>query len=356
MDKIRVGVIGCGYWGPNLIRNFIEIGSSEVVMVADLKEDRLTHIRSSYPQVRTTLNYRDLFSQNLDAVVIATPPSTHYSLTKECLDRGYHVMVEKPITTNSRDAEALINAAAEKDRILMVGHTFEYNAAVHALKDMIGNGELGQIYYVDTARLNLGLFQKNLNVLWDLAPHDISILMYVLDRRPLSVSAHGSPCVFEGIYDVVYIDMIFPDNILAHIHVSWLDPCKVRRTTVVGSKKMVVYNDIESAEKIKIYDKGVDKPLYTDSFADFHFNYRSGDILIPNIRVSEPLRQECQHFLDCIENHCEPRSSGRDGLDVVKVLEAAQRSLQKNGSYNEVIEWQQESSRELLQTSSSGAA
>jgi predicted dehydrogenase len=339
MDPIRVGIIGCGYWGPNLIRNFVEIANSEVVMVADLRQERLAHIQARYPQIQVTQDYRELFKQNLDAVVIATPPATHHRFARECLDHGLHLLVEKPITINSQDTEELIELAAGKERVLMVGHTFEYNAAVHTLKGLIESGELGKIYYVDTARLNLGLFQRDLNVLWDLAPHDISILLYILGRHPISVSAHGSPCVFEGIHDVVYIDMMFPDCILAHIHVSWLDPCKVRRTTVVGSKKMVVYNDIESSEKIKIYDKGVDAPPYTDSYADFQFSYRYGDVLIPNIRFSEPLRQECQHFLDCIQNGCEPQSGGRDGLEVVKVLEAAQKSLLKNGSYQEVIQW-----------------
>jgi predicted dehydrogenase len=339
VDKIKVGIIGCGYWGPNLIRNFVEITKSEVVMVTDLREERLSHIQSSYPHVQVSPDYKDLFKQNLDAVVIATPPATHHQFAKECLEHGLDVLVEKPMTINSQHAEELIELAAAKNRVLMVGHTFVYNTAVHTLKDMIDSGELGQIYYVDSARLNLGLFQRDLNVLWDLAPHDISMLLYVLGRQPISVSAHGMPCVFKGIHDVVYIDMMFPDNILAHIHVSWLDPCKVRRTTVVGSRKMVVYNDLESSEKIKIYDKGVDKPPYTDSFAEFQFNYRYGDVLIPNIRFGEPLRQECQHFLECIQNRCEPESGGRDGLEVVKVLEAAQKSLIKNGSYHEVIQW-----------------
>ena len=211
-----------------------------------------------------------------------------------------HVLVEKPITLNSHHAEALIEISRKKDFVLMVGHTFEYNAAVHTLKNLIDSGELGQIYYVDAARLNLGLFQRDLNVLWDLAPHDISILMYILDRTPISVSAHGMSFVIEGIHDVVYINLVFPDNILAHIHVSWLDPCKVRRITVVGSKKMVVYNDIESLEKIRIYDKGVETPPYTDTYGDCQFSYRYGDIVIPNIRFTEPLQKECQHFLDCI--------------------------------------------------------
>ena len=339
MESIKVGAIGYGYWGPNLVRNFVENPLSEVVMVADLKKDRLAKIKASYPQVQVTKDYRDLFNQNLDAVIIATPPPTHYSLAKECLEHGLHVLVEKPLTLKSLHAEKLIELSKSKDLVLMVGHTFEYNAAVHTLKKLIDSGELGQIYYVDAARLNLGLFSRDLNVLWDLAPHDISILKFILGRNPISVTAHGMPFVNEGIHDVVYMNMVFPDNILAHIHVSWLDPCKVRRVTVVGSKKMVVYNDIESLEKIRIYDKGVEKPPYTDSFGDFQLSYRYGDVVIPNIRLTEPLQKECQHFLDCINNHTEPQSDGKDGFEVVKIIEAAQRSLNRNGKHQEVIQW-----------------
>jgi predicted dehydrogenase len=274
----------------------------------------------------------------VEAVVIATPPSTHFKVAKECLEHGLHVMVEKPMTLNSPQAEILIELAQKKDLILMVGHTFEYNSAVQALKQLIDSEELGQIYYVDAARLNLGLFQRDLNVLWDLAPHDISILLYILSQRPITVNAQGTSCVFKGIDDVVYVNLVFPGNIMAHIHVSWLDPCKIRRITVVGSKKMAVFNDIDPMGKIRIYDKGVDVPPYTDTYADWQCNYRSGDILIPNIRIVEPLRQECQHFLDCIADHIEPCSSGRDGLEVVKVLEAAQRSL-SNVNTQEVIQW-----------------
>jgi len=339
MDTIRVGAIGYGYWGPNLVRNFVENTLSEMVIVADLKKDRLSKIKSSYPQVKVTKDYRDLFHEDLNAVVIATPPPTHHALAKECLEHGLHVLVEKPITLKSQHAEQLIEISKKKDLVLMVGHTFEYNAAVHTLKKLIDSGELGQIYYVDAARLNLGLFSRDLNVLWDLAPHDISILKFILGRNPISVTAHGMPFVNEGIHDVVYMNMVFPDNILAHIHVSWLDPCKVRRVTVVGSKKMVVYNDIESLEKIRIYDKGVEKPPYTDSFGDFQLSYRYGDVVIPNIRLTEPLQKECQHFLDCINNHTEPQSDGKDGFEVVKIIEAAQRSLNRNGKHQEVIQW-----------------
>jgi len=338
MGAIKVGVVGCGYWGPNLIRNFVELPTSDLIYVADLKEDRLNHIKDMYPRVSITKDYGDLLHNSIEAVVIATPPSTHFNVAKECLEHGLHVMVEKPLTLSSSEAEILLELAQKKDLILMVGHTFEYNSAVQALKQLIGSGELGQIYYVDAARLNLGLFQRDLNVLWDLAPHDISILMYLLDQKPISVNAQGASCVFKGIHDVVYVNLTFPEDIMAHIHVSWLDPCKIRRITVVGSKKMAVFNDIDPLGKIRIYDKGVDAPAYTDTYADWQCNYRSGDILIPNIRFVEPLRQECQHFLECIAGHIEPRSSGSDGLKVVKVLEAAQRSLM-NVSTQEVIQW-----------------
>lgn len=336
MEKVRIGVIGAGYWGPNLIRNFVELQSSELVGVADLKEDRLNHIKASYPQVEVTSDYRDLFNMGVDAIVIATPPATHYKIARDCLAHGRHVLVEKPITLRSVDAEDLINLSQQKKLTLMVGHTFEYNAAVRALRELVASGELGEIYYVDSARLNLGLFQNGLNVLWDLAPHDISILTYILNLDPISVSAQGMHCVFNHIHDVAYINVVFPNNILAHVHVSWLDPCKVRRVTVVGSRKMVVYNDLASVEKIKIYDKSVEVPEYTDTYAEFQCSYHYGDVLIPNIRFTEPLRLECQDFLDSIVNQTTPQSSAANGLKVVQVLEAAQNSLM-NGSHQEKI-------------------
>jgi predicted dehydrogenase len=313
MDQIKIGVIGCGYWGPNLIRNFSDIPNSTVVMVADLKKDRLAHIKNTYPGIVTTENYPDLFDQKLDAVVIATPPPSHYPIAKDCLKHGLHVMVEKPLTLNSTHA-------------------------VRALKELMSSGELGKIFYLDAARLNLGLFQRDLNVIWDLAPHDLSIMLYLTGQLPLAISAHGLDCVFDNNYDVAYMNLEFPENIMAHIHVSWLDPCKVRRVTVVGSKKMAVYNDIESLEKIKIYDKGVEEPNYTNGFGEFQLSYRYGDILIPNIRQVEPLKVECQHFLQCITDHIKPFSSGEDGLNVVKILEAAQKSLSNHGHMEE-LKW-----------------
>jgi predicted dehydrogenase len=338
VNKIRVGVIGCGYWGPNLIRNFNEIPASEVVAVADLREERLKSIQNANHGIVTTQNYKDLFNMNLDAVIIATPPATHFPLAKEAMEHRLNVMVEKPITTCVRDAEELVALADKKGLVLMVGHTFTFNSAVHALKKLIDDGEVGDIYYIDSARLSLGLFQRDMNVMWDLAPHDISILNYILGTSPISVEAYGMDCVFKGIQDVAYMNLVYPNNVLAHIHVSWLDPCKVRRVTVVGSKKMVVYNDVEALEKIKIYDKGVEKPEYTNTFADFQCSYHYGDLRIPNIKLVEPLRQECQHFIDCINNHKKPSSSGEEGLKVVRILEAAQNSL-VNNHHREVIAW-----------------
>lgn len=336
MDLINVGVIGCGYWGPNLIRNFIELPTSNVMAIADLRAERLSHVKNCYPRVTCTNDYRDFFAMQLDAAVVATPPATHFQIARDCLQHGLHVLVEKPLALSCRNAEALVAIAEARGLTLMVGHTFEYNPAVRALKEIVEGGELGRIYYVDAVRVNLGLFQRDLNVLWDLAPHDLSILLYVLGRDPISVSAQGAACIFEGAHDIAYLHLVFPDNILAHIHTSWLDPCKVRRITVVGSRKMVVYDDVETLEKIKIYDKGVEAPPYTDTFGDFQCSYRYGDVVIPYIRFVEPLRLECKHFLECIINHTEPQSCGRVGLKVVKVLEMAERSL-RNGGVQEMI-------------------
>jgi predicted dehydrogenase len=327
LREIRVGVVGCGYWGPNLIRNFVETPQSHVVAVADLRPERLKMIRTSYPQIQPISDYRDLFNMEMDAVVIATPPSTHYEIAKDFLEHDIPVMVEKPLTLNSEHAEMLIELAHRKDLVLMVGHAFEYNVAVQALKSMIDKGELGKLHYIDSARLNLGLYQRGTNVLWDLAPHDISILCYILGTEPVSVIAQGASCISKGVFDVVYMNLMFPDNILAHVHVSWLDPYKVRRVTVVGSEKMVIFNDIET-DKIKIIDKGVDTQPEANNFAEFQYSYRNGDIVSPYIRFVEPLRREAQHFLDCVSNHHTPLSNGEDGLRVVRILEAAQCSLE----------------------------
>lgn len=333
MTDLRIGAIGCGYWGPNLIRNFIEIPGAQVIAIADLKQESLNRIMERFPQIEVaTRDYRDLFDLNLDAVVIATPPAAHYAIARDCMEHGLHVLVEKPITLNSEDAEDLIRVARENEVQLMVGHTFEYNSAVRAIRQMIREGELGEIYYIDAIRASLGLFQTRANVVWDLAPHDISILRYLLDDDPISVNTHGSSCVQEGIEDVAYTTLMFPNNIMAHIRSSWLDPSKQRRITVVGSKKMVIYDDVEPLEKIKIYDKGVKAIRHTDTFGEFSFAYHYGDVVIPYIRFEEPLRVQCQHFLDCINEGKQPQTDGLNGMRVVQVIEAAQRSMKNGGS------------------------
>ncbi len=328
---LRIGVIGYGYWGPNLVRNFAEMNETEIVVVADKKQEQLDRVRNSYPYVDVTTDDNNLFKRRLDAVVIATPPPTHFALAKVCLENGLHVLVEKPLSLSSEEAEQLIKLAAARNLKLMVGHTFEFNPAVHKLKEIIDSGELGRVYYIDAVRVNLGLLQRNLNVIWDLAPHDISILHYLLESTPVTVSAHGGDCIVDDMHDIAYLHLRFPDKVLAHVHISWLDPCKVRRITVVGSKKMAVYDDVEPLEKIKIYDKGVDKMPYTDSFGDFQYSYHYGDVVIPHIRFSEPLRIECRHFVDSIVNDHKPQTDGNNGLNVIRVLEAAQESLRTDG-------------------------
>ena len=333
MTDIRLGAIGCGYWGPNLIRNFVEIPDSQMIAISDLHQEPMDRIMRRYPEIETsTTDYRELFDMGLDAVVIATPPATHYGIARDCLEHGLHVLVEKPITMNSNDAAELIRLAEEKGLIVMVGHTFEYNPAVRAVKEMIQNGELGDIYYIDAIRASLGLFQTKANVVWDLAPHDISILRYLLDADPISVNTHGSSCVQEGIEDVAYTTLIFPGNVMAHIRSSWLDPSKQRRITVVGSKKMVIYDDVEPLEKVKIYDKGVKAIRHTDTFGEFSFAYHYGDVVIPYIRFEEPLRVQCRHFLECIQEGKRPQTDGLNGMRVVQVVEAAQRSLGNGGA------------------------
>ncbi len=325
---LKAGVIGCGYWGPNLIRNFQQLAGSEVKRVADLDSDRLDHMKRLYPSVKTTTDYHDIITDpEIDIVAVATPVKTHYRFASEALSAGKHVFVEKPIAASVSESRELIALAEKNQQKLMVGHTFLYTVAVRKMKEVIDSGELGKIYYISTQRLNLGLFQNDINVIWDLAPHDISIILYLLGKEPLSVSAHGTSHINPLIEDVAVVTLRFPENLMAIIHVSWLDPDKIRRITVVGSKKMMVYDDVQPTEKIKIYDKGIEKPKHYDTFAEFHYSYKYGDIIIPNISGAEPLRTELNHFIDCIVNDKEPLSNGKNGLDVVKILEATQKSL-----------------------------
>jgi predicted dehydrogenase len=289
-------------------------------------------MKSLYPTIETTTNTEDLFRDNrLDAIIIATPVFAHYELAKESLQNSKHVLVEKPMTHSVESSLSLIRLAEEKNRVLMVGHTFEYTAAVNKVKEIMDSGELGEPLYISSTRLNLGLFQPDINVSWDLAPHDISIINFLLDEVPVSVNCQGKSHYKQDIEDVATITMNYANGVIAFIHSSWLDPNKVRKTTIVGSRKMLLYNDIETQEKIKIYDKGVDAPPYYDTYADFQFSYRYGDIHSPRLDDYEPLREQSKHFLDCIENGLTPRSGGYSGLRVVSILEAASLSLKKDG-------------------------
>ena len=324
----KVGVIGCGYWGPNLIRNFTQISRSDVTRVADLNEDRLQHMKGLYPKIVTTTNYREIISDpDIDIVAVATPVHTHHKFAREAISAKKHVFVEKPIASSSEEAEELIFLSKKNNVKLMVGHTFLFTAAVRKMKEIINSGELGEIYYISSQRLNLGLFQNDINVIWDLAPHDVSIILYLLGQYPQTVSAVGASHINSAIEDVAVMTLQFSESMLAFIHTSWLDPDKVRRMTVVGSKKMMVYDDVQPTEKIRIYDKAVKVPKHYDTYAEFHYSYKYGDIVIPKIEGDEPIFVELRHFLDSIANNEEPLSNGENGLQVVKILEAAGKSL-----------------------------
>jgi predicted dehydrogenase len=336
--RVEVGVVGVGYWGPKLVRNLYDTPSADLSWVIDRDRTRLERIGQQYPRVQTSDRYDDLLDSSVEAIVIATPIRTHHALAKAALLRGKHVMIEKPLAASSAECEELIALADARGLTLMVGHTFEYNAAIRALRQIVERGDLGDVYYVDTARLNLGLFQRDINVIWDLAPHDLSILLHVLQREPISVSARGGAHIHQGVHDVVFMELRFPDNILANVHLSWLYPRKERRVTIVGSKKMLVCDDVQEIEKIRIYDKGVDLPSRsdqlpheTDEFFDFHLSYRYGDVSIPHVPFDEPLRAQCGHFLDCIRTGQRPLTDGREGLTVVRLIEAANRSLHEGG-------------------------
>lgn len=333
MNPVRIGVIGAGYWGPHLIRNVSEMSEARLCGIADLSSERLRSLQSRYPQVLLTQDYRDLLTDDIDALVIATPVKTHSALAREALRAGKHVLIEKPLTRTSSEALSLIHLAEQKGLALMVGHTFEYNPAVIALRDIIRSGDIGVVLYVDAARLNLGQFRYDINVLWDLAPHDISIMNLLLEAEPTHVSARGSSCVHPtNMHDVAYLELRYPNGVMGHIHVSWLEPAKVRRFTVVGDEKMIVYNDVATEEKLRIYDKGVIKSTSSGDFADFQLSYRYGGISIPAIPSGEPLKLEIGHFVDCIQQGNVPQSDGWSGLHVTRVLEAADKSLHNGGT------------------------
>jgi len=331
---IKVGVIGCGYWGPNLIRNFNALPEAELSVISDLDEKRLQQVGLLYPNTKKTTDYKEILADpEIDAVVVATPMSTHFPLGKEVLEAGKHLFLEKPMATTSEDCRALVKLAADKNLQIMVGHTFIYTSAVRKIKSLMDSGELGDIYYVNIERVNLGLFQQDANVVWDLAAHDVAMLNYLFAADPVRVNTTGGCYVQKelGIEDVAFITLEYPDGRLVNIHVSWLDPNKIRKCTFVGSRKMLVYDDVHPSEKIRVFDKGVDKQPHYEGFGEFQLLYRSGDIFVPQIEMAEPLKAETAHFVDVVQGKAEGLSTGQHGLRVVEVLEKACESLKKGG-------------------------
>jgi predicted dehydrogenase len=336
-SMIRIGVIGYGYWGPNLVRNFAEVRDCQVAAVSDTRLERRALVQARYPAVRTTADYRDLLTDpNIDAVAIATPVSTHFPLALEALRAGKHVWVEKPMTTTSEEAMRLIDEAARCHRVLHVDHTFVYTGAVRKIRELVASEAIGRIYYYDSVRVNLGLFQRDVNVIWDLAVHDLSIMNYVMPIQPCAVSVTGVGHVAGEPENVAYLTMFFEDSTIAHVHVNWLAPVKMRRTLIGGSSKMIVYDDLEPSEKIKVYDKGVRLGNREDAKYQMLVGYRTGDMWAPHLEITEALQVEAAHFLDCINHSRRSLTDGEAGLRVVRILEAATQSMALRGQVIEL--------------------
>lgn len=331
LKPIRIAQIGYGYWGPNLARNFYQLPGAELAYLVDANPDALAKAEQLY-RCQTTRVITDVLDDPaIDALVIATPARSHYALTKMALLAGKHVFVEKPLAMSIAEGRELVTLAATQGVTLMVGHVFEYNPAVRYIKAAVGAGELGDLYYLYSRRVNLGRVQSDVNALWSIAPHDISIALYLLEQLPEAVSCHGAACLHGQVEDVIFLTLHFPGNVLCHIHVSWLDPSKTREMTVVGSRKMIVYDDVSTEGKVRIYDKGAYRkgdPIY----GEFQYKLHSGDILIPRIDMREPLQEECAHFLESIRSGAKPLTDGENGLRVVTVLAAGQQSLDRGGA------------------------
>jgi predicted dehydrogenase len=330
---VKVGVLGCGYWGPNLLRNLVETNRCSQTFCFDKDAAVLGKVLRRHSSVHAAKSAEDLIQQ-CDAVMVATPVSTHYAVAKQVLEAGKSVFVEKPLTTSSEHAHELVQLAASKNLVLMVGHTFIYSPPVRKVKQYIADGTLGELYFLSSLRVNLGIHQKDVDVLWDLAPHDISILLYWIGEMPERVSAVGRACV-GNMPDIAAVHMEFPNGTLANVEMSWLSPRKMRRTFVVGSKSMVIYDDMDANEKVRLYDKGVSLKN-PNSFGEYQLTYRTGDMISPKIDSSEPLFVEVTHFLDCVKDCTRPLSDGRSGLAVVATIEAASRSLRSNGRFIDI--------------------
>jgi predicted dehydrogenase len=329
-NLVRVGVIGYGYWGPNIVRNLQSLENCQLATICDKNSDALRCASRAHPGVELTKDYSDLLtSPQIDAIAVVTPVWTHFELAKAALQNGKHVFVEKPFTSTSQQAEELIELADRKRLKIMVDHTFLFSGAVRKIRELVDDGTLGALYYFDSTRVNLGLFQHDVNVVWDLAPHDLSIMDYVIRAKPEAVVATGGRHL-NGLADVAFITVYFPCDVIAHINVNWLSPVKVRKTLIGGEKKMLVWNDLEADEKIKVYDKGVQMTTGRGVY-DLLVSYRSGDVCVPKIEQTEALKVELEYFIDCILNDRTPINDGAAGLRVVKVLEAVDQSLQGRG-------------------------
>ena len=333
MSVFTIGIIGCGYWGPNLIRNFSSIKDCRVKYICDLDAERLATVHEQFPQTTPVSDFKQLLADpELDAVAIATPVSTHHPLAIAALSAGKHVLVEKPLAASVAQAEEMVQKAREANRVLLVDHTFIYTGAVQKMKQLVTADELGDLLYFDSVRVNLGLFQHDINVIWDLAPHDFSIMDYVFRDRPTAVSAHGVRHFGMDHEDVAYVTVFFPGSVMAHFHVNWLSPVKIRMIMIGGQKKMLVYDDMHPAEPIRIYDKGVDVIDSKPGIYSALVQYRLGDMWSPKIEAREALRVEAMHFKDCVQKGTQPITDGEMGLRVVKLLEAAQQSVERQGA------------------------
>jgi predicted dehydrogenase len=329
---IKVGVIGYGYWGPNLVRNFMAAPGSAVTRVCDLREERLAPLQKLYPGIKTCNNSNELVNDpQIDAVVIATPVSSHFELALAALKAGKHLLVEKPLAATSDQARQLIDEAARRNLVLLVDHTFVYTDAVRKIRELISSGQLGDIYYYDAVRVNLGLFQHDVNVIWDLAIHDLSVMDYVLPAKPVAISTTGISHIPGQPENVAYITLFFSGAQIAHVHVNWLTPVKVRHTLIGGSEKMILYDDLEPSEKVKIYDKGINVTPRPEDVYKMLVSYRSGDMWAPRLDNTEALQTEALHFIDCVENNRRPETDGAAGLRMVQMIEAAEMSLRDRG-------------------------
>lgn len=330
---IFIGVVGLGYWGPNLARNLAQLPGCRLQGLCDLDSKRLASISGLHPEVPLFEDLDEMLEgSELDAVVVATPVGQHYTLAKKALEAGKHVLVEKPLATSTAECTELIELAAARNLTLMVGHTFLYSAPVQMIAKFISSGELGDIHYINSRRLNLGLFQRDINVTWDLAPHDLSIILHLLGKTPDKINCQGQAHLSQGVEDVTNLSLGFPGGQFATIQNSWIEPRKVREMSIVGSKKMIVYNDIEPMEKLRIYDSCVESPPHYDSFGEFQYAYHYGDSYLPRIEQREPLRGVCEHFLQSIRTGAPPLSCGIKGREIVRILEACDRSLAAGGS------------------------